>query len=313
MRSLRSRLFRLVVKYWMSPKFNAHTTIQEQRRALEGFAGLSILPAGTRVQPVKIGTLSAEWISVGDNPEQRAVLYVHGGAYNIGSLNTHRDIAARIAKASKMKTLSIDYRLAPEHDHPAAVEDVVSAYRWLLENGYSPRNIVIAGDSAGGGLAVAALVSLRDAGEQLPAAAVCMSPWTDLEGTGESITSLAHKDPFLTSDWLGVMAKNYVADDDPRSPLISPIYADLHGLPPILIQVGADEILLSDSTRLEKRGRQAGVDVTLDIWANMWHVWHLFAGQMPEAKRAINEVGKFIREHVSQSNAVDHNREARDV
>ncbi|UCD63974.1 MAG: alpha/beta hydrolase [Candidatus Zixiibacteriota bacterium] len=311
MRSLRSRLFRSVVKHWMSPKFNTRATVQQQRKALEGFAKLSLVPAQTEVQIVGIGNMSAEWISVGDTLEDCAVLYLHGGAYNIGSLNTHRDIAARVSRASKVKTLLIDYRLAPEHAHPAAVEDVAVAYRWLLKNGFSPHNIVVAGDSAGGGLAIAALVSLRDAGDQLPAAAVCLSPWTDLAGTGESITSLAHRDPFLAPEWLQFMANSYAADNDPRSPLISPIFADLPGLPPILIQVGSDEILLSDSTRLADRAREAGVDVRLEVWEGMWHVWHFFAGQMPEAKRAINDVGTFIYQHVSQSEEIDFGKSHR--
>jgi acetyl esterase/lipase len=149
-------------------------------------------------------------------------------------------------------------------------------------------------------LAIAALVSLRNANEPLPAAAVCLSPWTDLERTGESITTLVHADPFLNPDWLKFMAKHYVANNDPHVPLISPIYADLQELPPILIQEGSDEILLSDSTRLAKRARMAGVDVTLVVWKNMWHVWHFFAGQMPEGNRAIINVGKFIQKHISQ-------------
>ncbi len=298
MRSLRSHMFRLVVKYWMSPKFNTSRTVQAQRRALEDFAKLSILPIKTKIQPLQIGKMSAEWISVCNTREECALLYLHGGAYNIGSLNTHRDIAARISKASKVKTLLIDYRRAPEHSHPAAVEDVVMAYRWLLKNQFSPQNIVIAGDSAGGGLAIAALVSLRDDGDPLPAAAVCLSAWTDLEGTGESFTTHVQSDPFLTPEWLRFMAKHYVANNDARMPLISPLYADLHDLPPIFIQVGSDEILLSDSTRLAERAREAGVDATLDVWEGMWHVWHFFAGQMPEGNRAMKEVGKFIHKHL---------------
>jgi acetyl esterase/lipase len=283
----------------MSPKFSVGKSVQNQRKALESFATLSMLPAKTRIEPVKVGNISAEWISARETLEKCAVLYLHGGAYNIGSLKTHRELAARLSKASKVKTLLVGYRLAPEYPHPAALEDVASAYRWLIDDGISPRNIVIAGDSAGGGLAIAALIWLRDAGEQLPAAAVCLSPWTDLEVTGKSITSLANVDPFLTPEWLQFMARNYVADNDPRSPLISPIYADLHELPRILIQVGSDEILLSDSTRLAERASGAGVEIRLDIWENMWHVWQFFAGQMPEGKRAINDVGEFIRKHVS--------------
>ena len=282
----------------MSPKFNVTSTVEEQRRAFENLAKLSILPSRTDVQPVHVGDVPAEWISVGNTSEEGAVLYLHGGAYTIGSPRTHRDIAARISKAAGVRTLLIDYRLAPEHPHPAAVQDVVAAYRWMLEYGLSPHNIAIAGDSAGGGLAIAALVSLRDAGQPLPAAAVCLSPWTDLQGTGESMTTHIDADPFLTPEWLQLMAKHYVANNDPRMPLISPIHADLHDLPPVLIQVGSDEILLSDSMRLAESARQAGVKTTLDVWEGMWHVWHFFAGQMPEGKRAMRIVGTYIRSHL---------------
>jgi epsilon-lactone hydrolase len=301
MLSLRSRLFRLVVKNLMSPKFNTVNTVQEQRKALEGFAKLSILPSKTNIQPIQIDKLASEFISVGDTPDDCVVLYLHGGAYNIGSLNTHRDLAARISKASKIKTLLVDYRLAPEHPHPAAVEDAVLAYRWLLKNGIPSNNIVIAGDSSGGGLAIAALVMLRESGDELPAAAVCLSPWTDLEGRGESIKTHINTDPFLTPEWLHLMAKNYISHTDPRMPLVSPIYADLNNLPPLLIQVGSEEILLSDSVRLAERARESGVDTTLDIWDNMWHVWHFFAGQMPEGNKAVIKVGQFIRLHLDRN------------
>jgi acetyl esterase/lipase len=256
------------------------------------------------IQPIQIDKLAAEFISVGDTPDDCAILYLHGGAYNIGSLNTHRDLAARISKASKIKTLLIDYRLAPEHPHPAAVEDAVLAYRWLLKNGFSPNNIVIAGDSAGGGLAIVALVKLRDLGELIPAAIVCLSPWTDLELTGESIKTHIHNDPFLNPAWLEFMAKHYVANNDPCAPLISPIYANLKNLPPILIQVGSDEILLSDSINLAERAREAGVNITLDVWENIWHVWHFFAGKMPEANSAINQIGNFIHMHLKKGDSI---------
>jgi epsilon-lactone hydrolase len=300
MESLRSYLFRLVVKYFMSPKFSNSSTVQKQRKALERFSKFSILPGKTRIEPHLIGELAANWVSVGNTLEDFAILYLHGGAYNIGSLNTHRELAARISKASKIKTLLIDYRLAPEHPYPAAVEDAVLAYRWLLKNGYPSNNIVIAGDSAGGGLAIAALVKLRDLGEPLPAAAVCLSAWTDLELTGESMKTHIQKDPFLTPSWLQYMAKHYVADNDFRLPLISPIYADLAMLPPLLIQAGSDEILLSDSIRIAERARKAGIDTTLDVWENMWHVWHFFAGKMPEAKSAINRISNFIHENINK-------------
>lgn len=301
MPSLRSRVFRLVVRFVMAPNFKADSPVQKQRIALENLAKLSILPTRTKVQHVRVADVPADWISVGTTPEDCVVLYLHGGAYSIGSPRTHRDIAARISKATGIRVLSIDYRLAPEHPHPAAVQDAVKAYRWLLENGFAAQKIVIAGDSAGGGLAIAALVSLRDAGVPLPAAAVCLSPWTDLQGTGESMTTHVEADPFLTPEWLQSMAQHYVADGDSRLSLISPVHADLHGLPPMLVQVGSDEILLSDATRLAERARDAGVKTTLEVWGNMWHVWHFFSGQMPEGKRAMTGVGRFVRSRLGNA------------
>lgn len=299
MTSVRSHLCRVVVKYLMAPKFDVSRSVEEQRENLEAFARRSLLPAHTRIQPVGAGDVPAEWISAGEARGECAVLYLHGGAYNMGSAQTHRELVARICKASEVKALLVGYRLAPEYPHPAAVEDAASAYHWLLRDGYAPEDIVVAGDSAGGGLAIATLIRLRDAGDPLPSSAVCLCPWTDLEGAAEAVVSLADADPLLSLDWLRWAAGNYIGANNPRSPLISPVYADLRGLPPILIQVGSDEILFSDSTRLAERAQDAGVDVTLDVWENMWHVWHMFAGIMPEAKRAIDDVGDFIKNHVA--------------
>lgn len=300
MRSFRSRLCRLIVTSVLAPKFKPEISVDRQREALDKFARRAMLPAGTRIQQVNADGVTGEWISVDETGGKRAILYLHGGAYNMGSARTHRELAARISKAAGVKSLLINYRLAPEHPYPAALEDTVTAYRWLAKNRYSPDNIVIAGDSAGGGLAVATLLMLRDSGDFLPSAAVCLSPWVDLKGSEESMSTQAGTDPFLSPDWLGAMALNYVAGNDPDLPLISPVHADFRGLPRILIQVGSDDTLLNDSRRLAAQAKKAGVEVTLDIWENMWHVWHLFAGIMPEAKRAVNEVGKFVKKHIGK-------------
>jgi acetyl esterase/lipase len=193
--------------------------------------------------------------------------------------------------------LLIDYRLAPEHPHPAAVEDSTRAYRWLLETGSNPKRMAIAGDSAGGGLTVATLVALRDAGVPLPAAAVCLSPWVDLEGIGESMTTKAAVDPMVQREPLLRMASMYLAGQDPRTPLAAPLYADLRGLPPLLIQVGTAETLLDDSVRLAERARAAGVQVTLEPWEDMIHVWQAFAAMLPEGQQAIERIGEFLRQH----------------
>jgi acetyl esterase/lipase len=193
----------------------------------------------------------------------------------------------------------VEYRLAPEHPFPAAVEDATAAYRWLLASGVRPAGIAIAGDSAGGGLTLATLVALRDAGDPLPAAAVCLSPWVDLEGIGDSMATKAAADPFVRKEMIQFMAQQYLGERSLRTPLAAPLYADLHGLPPLLIQVGTAETLLDDSTRIAERARAAGVSVTLDTWDNMIHVWQLFAPMLPEGQQAIERIGAFIREHTT--------------
>ena len=193
--------------------------------------------------------------------------------------------------------LGIDYRLAPEVTFPAPVEDSVAAYRWLLSNGIDPKKIVIAGDSAGGGLVVSALVALRYLGEPMPAAGICISPWVDMEALGESYITKAEEDPVGSREMIHFMAGMYLGSSDPRAPLASPIYADMTGLPPLLVQVGSAEVLLDDSTGLVERAKAAGVDVTLEVWDDMIHVWQFFAPILPEGQQAIDRIGEFFREH----------------
>ena len=214
----------------------------------------------------------------------------------IGSMRGYRAILARLSRASECRVLGIEYRLAPENPFPAAVDDSVAAYRWLLAQGYDPRKIALAGDSAGGGLVVAVLVALRYSGEPMPAAGVCMSAWLDLAGTGESMTTKAEEDPIVQKEMLDFMAQLYLGDRDRKTPLASPLYADLRGLPPLLIQVGSAETLLDDSTRLAERARAAGVEVDLQVWDDMIHVWPLFAPVLPEGQQAIEQIGDFIRQ-----------------
>jgi epsilon-lactone hydrolase len=245
--------------------------------------------------PVDAGGVPAEWIAPPGAAEGRVLLYLHGGGYVVCSVNTHRDLMARLARAAGGRALGIDYRLAPEHPFPAAVEDATAAYRWLVSRGTDPARIAIAGDSAGGGLTLATLVALRDAGDPLPAAAACLSPWVDLEGVGASMTAKATVDPFVHKEMIQFMAQQYLGDRDPRTPLAAPLYADLRGLPPLLIQVGTAEVLLDDGTRIAERARAAGVEVSLDVWDDMIHVWQLFAPILPEGQQAIERIGAFIR------------------
>ena len=297
MPSFRSKFCRILTKYLVAPKFNPNKTIDEMRRSMESLTKLASLPSKTKVEKVSFNGISAEWICAKEANEDRAILYLHGGGYNIGSPNTHRELAAHISMTSGAKVLLPDYRLAPEQPFPSALEDATSAYRWLLDTGLTGRNISIAGDSAGGALSIATSISLRDTGEPSPASIACISPWTDLEMSGNSIKTHAKIDPLLNLQLLKIMASNYIGDNDPCSPLISPIYADLRGISPLLIHVGSNEMLLDDSTRIAKKAKSAGVDVKLKIYDQMWHVFHLNAKLMPEAKNAIEEYSFFIRKH----------------
>jgi len=201
-----------------------------------------------------------------------------------------------LSQAANSRVLVIDYRLAPENPYPAAVEDAVASYRWLLKQGLSPKRLAIAGDSAGGGLTVATLVSLRDAGDKLPACGVCLSPWVDLEGIGESMTKVAKDDPMVQKEGLLQLAGLYLAGKDARTPLAAPLYANLSGLPPLLIQVGTRETLLDDASRLSERARKAGVEVAYEPWEGMIHVWQLFAPMLDEGKQAIEKIGAFVQQ-----------------
>jgi acetyl esterase/lipase len=226
----------------------------------------------------------------------RVIVYVHGGGYVFGSLVSHGGVVGELARSSACRALQVDYRLAPEHPFPAAVEDACAAYRYLVANGTAPEKITIMGDSAGGGLAIATIVALRDAGDTGPGAVVCLSPWVDLEGTGDSVTSRADRDPMVDPEMLHGIAATYLAGADPKSPAASPIHANLNGLPPLLIQVGEREILFSDAEALATKAKIAGADVTFEEWPEMIHVWHLFYPMLTEGRDAIKRVGEFVQE-----------------
>ncbi|MHA1604977.1 MAG: alpha/beta hydrolase [Candidatus Freyarchaeota archaeon] len=271
-------------------------SVEDTRKGLEQLASLSKLPEDVKCEPIDAGGVPAEWITTPEAEARYAILYLHGGGYVAGSIKTHRDLASRISRTSKARVLLIDYRLAPEHPFPAAVEDATTAYRWLVSaGGIEPNNLIVTGDSAGGGLTVASLVNLRDEGDTLPAGAVCLSPWTDLACTGETLRSKAEVDPFITPEGIEFMARVYLKDADPKNPLASPLYADLKGLPPMLIQVGTSEILLDDSLRLADRAKAAGVNVELDVWEDMIHVFAAFAAFAPEGRQAIERIGEFVK------------------
>jgi len=277
------------------PVVNPNASVEEARAGFEQVASMFPVDADIKREVVSAGGIKAEWVSAPDADAGRAVLYLHGGGYVIGSINTHRSLAARLSRASKAPVLVIDYRLAPEHPHPAAVDDAVAAYRWMLAQGLKPARITVAGDSAGGGLTVATLVATRDAKLPLPGAGSCLSPWVDLEGIGESMTTKADVDPIVQKAGLLQMAAAYLGGKAPRTPLAAPLYADLSGLPPLLIQVGTAETLLDDASRLAERARKAGVTVSYEPWESMIHVWHLFAPMLDEGQQAIDRIGGFVR------------------
>ena len=269
-----------------------------RRERMEELSLASVLPDGVRATSVEAGGVPSEWVEATGRPARGTILYLHGGGYTIGSVRTHRAHAGRLVLATGARALVVDYRLGPEHPFPAAVDDAVAAYRWLVRGGTAPERIIVAGDSAGGGLTVATLVALRDAGDPLPAGGVCISPWADLECTGESMTSRAASDPMVQRGPLLDMAAQYLAGQDPRMPLASPIHADLRGLPPLLIHVGTAETLLDDATRLADRARAAGVAVDIEVWDDMIHVWHCFAPHLPEADEAIAGIGAWVRKRL---------------
>jgi monoterpene epsilon-lactone hydrolase len=248
-----------------------------------------------KCEKVDAGGVPSEWVMAPGCDSGRAILYLHGGGYAIGSLNTHRRLAYDISAASAAKVLLIDYRLAPEHPFPAAVDDAAAAWCWLLQQGFATNRLAIAGDSAGGGLTIATLVNLRDKKLGLPACAVAISPWVDLEGLGNSITTRSAQDPMVQKDGLLWMAKMYLNGKDAKTPLAAPLHADLRGLPPTLVQVGTAETLLDDAIRIAEKMHAAGVDARLAIWPNQLHVFPLFAPMLSEGRDGCLEIGTFIR------------------
>ncbi|MBN9536789.1 MAG: alpha/beta hydrolase [Reyranella sp.] len=268
------------------------------RAAYEKLAVLLGGAPDAKCEKVDADGVPAEWVAAPGIDSQRAVLYLHGGGYAIGSINTHRRLAYDISAASSARVLLIDYRLAPEHPFPAAVDDAAKAWRWLLQQGFTSDRLAIAGDSAGGGLTIATLVNLRDRKLGLPACAVAISPWIDLEGQGASITTRAAQDPMVQKAGLLWMAGLYLAGKDPRTPLAAPLHADLTGLPPVLVQVGTAETLLDDATRLAEKLYRAGGDVRLAVWPDMLHVFPFFAPILSEGRDGCREIGQFIRDRM---------------
>lgn len=291
--SFRARLVRFVTRQ-LFRNIDGNADIPSLRVRWEKLAARSRTASGIRVKYVDIAGVECEWLVPTDCRDAPVLLYLHGGAYVSGSAKTHRAMVSYLAKKAGMRALLPNYRLAPEHPFPAGLEDCVAVYRALVDDGVDPADIAIAGDSAGGGMTMATLLMLRDAGETLPTAGVLLSPWLDLTGTGESTKSRARHDPLFRVQDMPNAAAHYASPEQQRHPLVSPVFGDVHGLPPMLIQVGDHEILLSDSTRIADKISAAGGQVTLQVWPDMWHVFQYFVGRMPEAQRGLDDIASFL-------------------
>lgn len=279
--------------------FRKEVSIPESRKRSEKMAKLfQKVPLHVQVEAFQIGDIYTEWITPPDAAAQRVILYLHGGGYVSGSVAIHKLLCAALAQAAGMRILLPEYRLAPENPFPAALEDALSAYRWLLAQGYASTDIIVAGDSAGGGLGLATLLALRGTGEPLPAVIVCISPWADLTLSGGSHQTKAKSDPILYEKELRYWALSYTDEANLSNPLVSPLYADYYGFPPMLIQVGSEEILLDDAVTVAEKARAAGVDVTLSVYDGLWHVWHATGTWLPESRQALAEIGRFVRKYL---------------
>ena len=278
------------------------TTVAQMRQDWDTLFGG--VPVDAAIEDVNAGGVKAQWVSAPGADAGRAVLYFHGGGFQVGSLVSHRELMAGLSAAAQCSVLGIDYRLAPEHRYPAALDDASAAWQWLIGQGFAPQHIALAGDSAGGGLALSLLLRLRDAGQPLPAAAVLMSAWTDLTASGASYGTRADSDPIHQRPMIVAMARNYLGKEgNPADPLVSPLFADLKGLPPLLAQVGDRETVLDDSRDFVARAKEAGVDATLQVWDHMIHVFQQFPAQLPEARAAIQDLGRFLRRHLAHPRA----------
>lgn len=274
----------------------ANGSIHEQRSRQEKSARFFRIPQSVNVTYFDIDKTPAAMLDPQSGGEG-VIFYLHGGAYALGSIRTHIELLARLALATKLKVLAIDYRRAPENPFPAALEDATTTYQWLIHNGYQPARIAVAGDSSGGGLTIASMLWLRDHNIHLPACGVCISPWLDLTLAGESIKTKALVDPILSSNLLSVYADLYADGNVKDLPLISPLFADLSGLPPTLLHTGTDEILLDDTMRFFNKAKRAGVEVTMETWEGLFHVFQMVPF-LPESTQSIRLISEFIRSHV---------------
>jgi acetyl esterase/lipase len=295
MSSIRAKIMRSISSAYMRRLHIDDVDIARIRRRWGRIGRVLSTASGVRVEADKINGLYVEWLTPKDRMDGKLLLYLHGGGYVVGGCDMHRKLVSHISRAGRIRALLPEYRLAPEHKFPAAIEDSVAIFKSLLAMGIKAEDIVFAGDSAGGGLSVATMLALRDAGDPLPAAAILLSPFLDVTGSGDSIRTRAAQDPWFRAVDLPGVADLYCEPHQRRFPLVSPVFAEVEGLPPLFIQVGDDEILLSDSERLADACIAAGIDVELEVWPEMWHVFQMFIGEMPEAREAIAKIGQYIQ------------------
>lgn len=295
MASWQARTTSFVLRHWFKPRLARTPDAFAARKVMSGGSPMPA-PRGAQATAATVGGIAGEWMTADGVPTVATLLYLHGGGYFACTPQTYRAVTASFALAG-FKTFVPDYRLAPENPFPAGLEDAVAAYRGLLET-HSPQQLVVAGDSAGGGLSMALMLSLRERGMPLPAAAALFSPFVDLAATGESARTNSERCAMFDSESFGRAAQYYLGDRDRRAPLASPLYAELQGLPPLLIHVGADETLLDDSRRLAERAQKAGVKTQIKIWPAVPHVWQLFQRWVPEGRSSLREAGMFFAREV---------------
>ncbi len=297
MASMKSKFFiwmvrnRHLMKFKFKPEVvTAQTDLIQLRRDFEaGAAKMGNIPEGITVEPVTIEGIYAEWIQPAGASREKVILFTHGGGYISGNCVDHRMHVAKIVQETQLPVLLYDYRLAPEHPFPAALDDTLAVYRWLIDQGIESKDIVVMGESAGGGLCLCALAAIRDQGLPQPAGGVASSPWLDLTSSADSFTRNKFKDISTLGSW-EIWNRFYFAGNDPRHPWISPVFADLQGLPPVFIQVGTHEVMLDDSIQFIEKARAAGVDTDIHVWEEMVHCFAFFAPMFPEASEAMREL-----------------------
>lgn len=305
MASWQARLTNLLLRWVVKPSLKRERELKRERIEAVRRRGVwcarwLVKPVkGTAVHPVHEAGVRGEWVLAPGARDDLAVLFIHGGGFMIGSPAIYRHLVSRLSQSAGCGIFSLDYRLAPEHPYPTALEDVIQAWRWLTSGPLGATQVAAAGDSAGGNLLLAALLRLSKSGQALPAAVAALAPWTDLSVSGDSVATNRRADPYIPAELLRPVAAAYLQGADPRAPEASPLFGDFSGFPPMLIHVGSTEVLLDDALRLGRSAKQSGVDVTVKSWQGLPHVFQLFSPLVPEGRRSLQELGAFLRHHLS--------------